>query len=391
MSWQSRASALAALLAFSINLAGTNFGGICLADDPKVKILVPVVEIAPYHYFQDSKKFTEVEWPKSKLREDINETITSFDQIKGKTSRHYKLKPNEPIYKDDITEAMEQDSIDYYQQSGVVAHSIHLSTDRSLTKNIKVGDRVDIAATKQPNVPGEPAITIQILEDIEVLSFGLKLDKNPTTEDQNRNNLVLRVTRPQSIVLGYYQFQGKLDVVKRKPGDPQRVKDVFTLSPEKNTSIIAPSTPEQKVLDNWLGSWRSTYEQPKVAGAEEKTGTAELTISRVVGGQFILENSEHSDNTTGSVTSTYDTQKKNYRGWWFSSNGQTGESTGKWDADSKTMIWTSVGEPSPVTTVKQHFVDNDNIEWEVVTRDRAGKELFRMEGKSVRIKAPTTK
>ncbi|MBL8821924.1 MAG: hypothetical protein JNJ77_04995 [Planctomycetia bacterium] len=53
-------------------------------DEPKVKVLVPMVDIEPYQRVQDSTKFRLMEFP-------THNTITSFDQIKGKVSRYYKL------------------------------------------------------------------------------------------------------------------------------------------------------------------------------------------------------------------------------------------------------------------------------------------------------------
>jgi Protein of unknown function (DUF1579) len=149
------------------------------------------------------------------------------------------------------------------------------------------------------------------------------------------------------------------------------------------------ATPEQKVLDKWLGSWRTSYKLPKAEWTpEEKKGTAELTDSRVVGGQFVQEKGEHSDKTSSILMLTYDAEKKCYRSWWFSSTGQTAEATGKWDADTKTMTWSSVGEPAFTTTTHHRFVDDDTVEWDVVIKEGTAKVLFRMEGKSVRVKEP---
>lgn len=56
-----------------------------------------------------------------------------------------------------------------------------------------------------------------------------------------------------------------------------------------------------------------------------------------------------------------------------------------WDARTNTMTWTSE-QDGFVTTVKSHFVDADQIEWDVLTKDAAGKTMFLMNGKSVRVK-----
>jgi hypothetical protein len=156
-----------------------------------------------------------------------------------------------------------------------------------------------------------------------------------------------------------------------------------------NVSAEPPlDSPEQKVLDNWIGRWQTTYKLPKAEWtSEERTGTAELVTTRAVGGRFVLEKSEHSDKTSGTTIVTYDAQKKSYRGWWFSSAGYTSESSGEWDVVTKTMTWTSTQDGN-TTTTKYRFIDDNNIEWAVFVRDGTSKILYRMEGKSVRLIEP---
>jgi hypothetical protein len=167
------------------------------------------------------------------------------------------------------------------------------------------------------------------------------------------------------------------------------VTALLAVAPPIRSADPPAATPEQKVLDKWLGSWRSNYKLPKAEWTpEEKIGTAKLTCARVVGGQFVQEKAEHSDNTSSVLMLTYDAQKKCYRGWWFSSTGQTSESTGNWDADTKTMTWSSVGDPMFTTTVRHRFVNDDAVEWDVVVRDGAAKVFFRMAGKSARVEEP---
>ena len=74
--------------------------------------------------------------------------------------------------------------------------------------------------------------------------------------------------------------------------------------------------------------------------------------------------------------------------WWFSSTGNTAESTGEWAADKMTFTWTSVskaGQGFTVTT--RHLFPEDNVfEWDTVIKDQTGKILFRKEGKATRVK-----
>jgi hypothetical protein len=149
------------------------------------------------------------------------------------------------------------------------------------------------------------------------------------------------------------------------------------------------ASPEQQILDKWLGQWRASYKQPRSDwNPEEKTGTATITTRRVVGGQFVQETSEHSDKTNSMLLLNYDAQRKSYRGWWFNSDGLTSESTGRWDPAAKTMTWTTVGDGPFTTTVKHRLVTDDKIEWNVTVKDNNGKVLFLMDGTNVRVREP---
>ena len=159
------------------------------------------------------------------------------------------------------------------------------------------------------------------------------------------------------------------------------------LTPPVQAADPAPSSPEQEVLDKFTGTWRTEYQLPRAEWTPvEKAGAANLTYRRVLGGEFVQEQSEHADGTTGLVMYTYDAGRKCYRIWWFSSTGQTSEATGQWDAGTATFTWTLAARAEQeFTTVARHrFVDDDTFQWDVVSKDGKGKVLFRMEGKATR-------
>ncbi len=208
-----------------------------VADDQKVMVLVPVADVPAYHLFQDKQRFTMMEWPKHRLREDEKETITDFEQVKGKTSRHYKLRANEPVYKNDIVESMQND-IDERLRNGEVAHSIPASAERSGGGFIKVGDRVDISATVHPG-QGETAIrTLYLLEDIEVLAVDNQGQREQNNMATPPTRFLLRLTRPQALVLKYFQDTARLDVDKRKQGDTTKIGESFFFTANKKTTGV---------------------------------------------------------------------------------------------------------------------------------------------------------
>lgn len=221
-------------------------------DEQKVQVLVPVADVAPYHMFQDDKRFTMMEWPKAKLREGEDETIKTFDQIKGKVSRHYKLKPNEPIYKNDICENMENDVQDRLR-NGEVAHAIPVAAERAGGGFIKVGDRINISATAQPGNGETSQRTFFFLEDIEVLAVDNQAQKEATPMAQPPTRFLLRLTGAQSLVLKFYQDTAKLDLTKRKLGDPTKLGDSYYYTANKKPSSAGSyneDQPEPTVTQN---------------------------------------------------------------------------------------------------------------------------------------------
>jgi hypothetical protein len=163
---------------------------------------------------------------------------------------------------------------------------------------------------------------------------------------------------------------------------------LLAAAPTVRSSDAPAATPEQKVLDRFLGSWRSSLVRKVEGNPEEYKGTINFTYTRVLGAQFVQEKTELSDNTSGMAMFAYDPQKKCYRKWWFGSIGQTAESTGTWDAESKTLRWSFVGESGVTVTTTHHFLDENKFEWEVTSRDKTGKVFYHMAGTSVRAGEP---
>ena len=145
-----------------------------------------------------------------------------------------------------------------------------------------------------------------------------------------------------------------------------------------------PESGKQKVLDGFLGTWRSAHTQSTPV---EKTLTGELTYSRVLGGRFVQEQGKLKDMRTEMVMYTYDRERKCYRWWRFPSTGQPSEATGQWDADKKTITWTYVGSGSEFTTIaRTRFVDDNTFEYDFISKDGEGKVVFRLEGKATRVR-----
>ena len=146
---------------------------------------------------------------------------------------------------------------------------------------------------------------------------------------------------------------------------------------------------ELKVLDRFLGTWRSEYRLPKAEWTpEEKTGSADLVYTQELGGHVIRERAVHADQTTSTLLLIDDAEQRKYRSWWFNSPGLTTESSGRWDESTKTLSWTTI-EPSDFKgTTQQRFSDTGKLDWTVLVQDEQGVAKFRMEGTSGRVSDP---
>ena len=89
----------------------------------------------------------------------------------------------------------------------------------------------------------------------------------------------------------------------------------------------------KKVLDRFVGTWRTEYKHRKTEWTPvAKTGASDLTSHRILGWPSSLqEQGTHDDKKTQLLLYTYDKEEKCYRSWYFSSSGQTSEGTGDWD------------------------------------------------------------
>ena len=149
----------------------------------------------------------------------------------------------------------------------------------------------------------------------------------------------------------------------------------------------AERSPEQKVLDLFVGNWKTTFTAAKAPGdpkAVSLTGTT--SVVRAVAGRFTLNKSERSDGIASLAVATYDVQWKCYRMWWFDSGGCIAESQGRWDAKTKTMTWHRDSDDGVASVGKFRHLDDNTVKCTWLIKDDRGEIASRMEGKYTRVK-----
>jgi hypothetical protein len=143
-----------------------------------------------------------------------------------------------------------------------------------------------------------------------------------------------------------------------------------------------------KVLEKRVGTW-TTHTRGKSAEwtPEAFENKGEEKIELIMNGRFLQGKVRtQPGNVEALWLTTFDVDKKAFRLWYFSSQGDIVETLGQWDAKAKVMTWTN--EPQPGVTAIAHwrFVSDDVFEWDLRAKDRAGKVYLDMTGKLTRKK-----
>lgn len=141
----------------------------------------------------------------------------------------------------------------------------------------------------------------------------------------------------------------------------------------------AADVPQLAVLQRLVGTFETTYESPVKTTGESKSDWTH-------GGRFIRTTwsrkaAGDSPAIDGTMVVTYDVANQKYRQWSFDSTGTIMESTGAWDAKSRTMTWT--GESAGLShTWKQTFDKSGAYDWSIVLKVVDGTVVYRTNGKS---------
>lgn len=149
-----------------------------------------------------------------------------------------------------------------------------------------------------------------------------------------------------------------------------------------------PKKPEElKVLDRLIGSWKdeATFKVSEWT-KKERQETASFQNSWTLNGWFVQYQGRNGDGSEDLQLMTFDVEKKVFRKWYYDSEGNVSESSGKWDAKTETLTWTGdLGDGITAVSVWR-FVDKDTTIWSRVAKDGKGKIYLNIEGKATRQK-----
>lgn len=155
-----------------------------------------------------------------------------------------------------------------------------------------------------------------------------------------------------------------------------------------DTATTKPSklSPELKVLHRFVGNWKGAT---KWWTPEEFRWPVATSCESILGGRFTLTKAMASNGNVFISVSTYDKTFSEYRKWSFGWRGVGQEAKGKWDDKTGTMTWRSDLGRSGTSVETFRYLEDNSVEWSLVTRDRSNDVLLEMSGKYARAKQPS--
>lgn len=145
---------------------------------------------------------------------------------------------------------------------------------------------------------------------------------------------------------------------------------------------------ELKVLDRLIGTWKdeATIKVSDLTKKERQL-TSTTNSSWSLNGWFVQTRNRYGEGLGEDLQlMTFDVEMKVFRRWHFDSDGNTSESSGKWDAKTATLTWTGDLGGGIAGISEWKFVDKDTLIWSRIVKDEKGKVYSTVEGKAVRQK-----
>jgi hypothetical protein len=140
-----------------------------------------------------------------------------------------------------------------------------------------------------------------------------------------------------------------------------------------------------EALERLVGTWKvETIDKIP----EETRSTSIVRFEPVLGGRFVQQTGGFDDSGTPTQMGmyTYDSDRKNYRYWFFMSSGFYWEATGTWDESDEAFVFTYKPAGGGKGTITIRFLDETTYVWSLIFKDAGGEITHHLEGKCVRQK-----
>jgi pilus assembly protein CpaB len=182
-----------------------------------------------------AENLTEIDWPKNVA---LNGLIEKKEDVTGHVLG-YAVAANEPVLRRDLA-ASGSFGLAAKIPDGMRASAVKTNEVMNVAGFIFPGSRVDVLMTVRGENNNASTTTARtVLQNVQVLATGTKMEPDPTGKPENVTVVTLLVTPEQSQKLALAQSQGTIQFVLRNGGD--------SANPETPAVDLAELTGVQKI------------------------------------------------------------------------------------------------------------------------------------------------
>ena len=161
-----------------------------------------------------AENLTEINWPENVPLEGL---IEKKQDIAGHVLM-YAVAANQPVLQRDLASSASL-GLSAKIPDGMRATAVKTNEVTNIAGFIFPGSHVDVLATLRPENNAASTVTRTVIQNVQVLSTGTKMDPDPNGKPENVGVVTLLVTPEQSEKLALAQNQGTIHFVLRNGGD----------------------------------------------------------------------------------------------------------------------------------------------------------------------------
>jgi len=161
-----------------------------------------------------AENLTMINWPDNIALEGL---IEKKEDVAGHVLM-YSVSPNDPVLKRDLASSTSF-GLSAKIPDGMRATAVKTNEVLNIAGFIFPGSRVDVLVTLHADNNSANTMTRTVLQNVQVLSTGSKMDPDPNGKPENVSIVTLLVTPEQSEKLALAENQGTIQFVLRNGGD----------------------------------------------------------------------------------------------------------------------------------------------------------------------------
>jgi pilus assembly protein CpaB len=222
-----------------------------------------------------AENLTEIDWPKNVALDGL---IEKKEDVAGHVLG-YAVAANEPVLRRDLA-ASASLGLAAKIPDGMRASAVKTNEVMNVAGFILPGSRVDVIVTlRGENNDASTTTARTVLQNVQVLSTGTKMDPDPTGKPENVTVVTLLVTPEQSQTLALAQSQGTIQFVLRNGGDSANPETPAADMADLTGAQKIPSLPLEPVQPKRVAAVVAAVVKPSDAYLVETVANGKVTVS----------------------------------------------------------------------------------------------------------------